>query len=152
MLSEAIWERLVGAMGDDYRWLLTDQRTNSLANRLSYDNAPFIHGVIEEWVMKWSSIEDVEQKLRKADVPVMRIKEFEEVSSKYFDKLKKKIQIISRFEDIDYWNLIVKTDLRKYQYMNSLRKINSIKDEKEKSTQIAIWEKVYYTDSIPEGW
>lgn len=81
VLSEAIWERLVGAMGDDYRWLLTDQRTNSLANRLSYDNAPFIHGVIEEWVMKWSSIEDVEQKLRKADVPVMRIKGFEEVSN-----------------------------------------------------------------------
>ncbi len=81
-----------------------------------------------------------------------KIREFQITSTSYFNKLKQKIQIISNFGDVDYWNLIVKTELRKYQYMDSLRKINSIKDKGKKWESIAIWEKLYHTDSIPEGW
>ncbi len=80
-ISDATWERMVKAMGEDYVWLLTDPRTSKLTTRLTYENAPFIHQIVEEWVMKFNSVQDVEDKLRYAGVPAIRIRRFEEVSN-----------------------------------------------------------------------
>ena len=80
-LSNALWEKLVTVMGEDYGWLLTDPRTNDVSTRLTYENAPFIHKVIEEWVMRFDSVQDVERALRAAGVPCMPIRGFEEASN-----------------------------------------------------------------------
>ncbi|HEX9976213.1 MAG TPA: CaiB/BaiF CoA-transferase family protein, partial [Dehalococcoidales bacterium] len=78
-LSDALWERLVRIMGEGYEWLLTDPRTNDLAVRLTYANAPFIHQILEDWVAKFDSIRQVEKLLREAGVPAMCVKTFAEV-------------------------------------------------------------------------
>jgi len=80
-LSDDLWEKLVSAMGKDYAWLSTDPRTSKLASRLTYENAPFVHKVLEEWVMKFDSVQDVEDLLRNAGVPAMRVRDFVEVSN-----------------------------------------------------------------------
>lgn len=80
-LSDAIWERLIKVMGEEYAWLLIDPRTDKLTTRLTYENAPFIHQVIAEWVMKFDSVQDVENRLRDAGVPAIRIRGFAEVSN-----------------------------------------------------------------------
>lgn len=80
-ISENLWEKLVSAMGKDYDWLLTDPRTSKLITRLTYENAPFVHKVLEEWVMKFDSVQDVEDMLRKAAVPAMRVRDFVEASN-----------------------------------------------------------------------
>jgi crotonobetainyl-CoA:carnitine CoA-transferase CaiB-like acyl-CoA transferase len=66
-------------MGEGYEWLLTDPRTNDLSVRLTYQNAPFIHQMLEDWVAKFDSIQQVEDLLRAAGVPAMRVKTFAEV-------------------------------------------------------------------------
>ncbi|MCJ7743147.1 MAG: CoA transferase [Dehalococcoidales bacterium] len=78
-LSDILWEKLVRAMGEGYEWLLTDPRTNDLGTRLTYQNAPFIHQTLEDWVAKFDSIQQVEDLLRAAGVPAMRVKTFAEV-------------------------------------------------------------------------
>jgi len=79
-LSDILWEKLVRTMGEGYEWLLTDPRTNDLAVRLTYANAPFIHQTLEDWVAKFDSIRRVEDLLRMAGVPAMRVKTFAEVA------------------------------------------------------------------------
>lgn len=78
-LSDVLWEKLVRAMGKGYEWLLTDPRTNDLAVRLTYQNAPFIHRTLEEWVARFDSVQQVEDLLRKAGIPAMRVRTFAEV-------------------------------------------------------------------------
>jgi crotonobetainyl-CoA:carnitine CoA-transferase CaiB-like acyl-CoA transferase len=78
-LSDILWEKLVRVMGEGYEWLLTDPRTNDLSVRLTYANAPFIHQTLEDWVAKFDSIQQVEDLLRTAGVPAMRVKTFAEV-------------------------------------------------------------------------
>ena len=80
-LSRVLWEKFVRVMGKDYEWLFTDPRTSELTTRCTYENAPFIHKVIEEWVMKFDSVKDVEHMLKDAGVPAMRVRGFEEASS-----------------------------------------------------------------------
>ncbi len=79
-LSDALWERVVAAMGEDYEWLLTHPRTCELTLRLSYENAPFVHQTIEDWVMRLDSVEEAERRLRAAGVPAMVVRGFEEVA------------------------------------------------------------------------
>jgi len=78
-LSDALWEKLVQAMGQDYAWLMTHPRTNALGKRISYENAPFVHTVLEEWLQKFDTVEQAEAHLRKAGVPAMKVRGFEEI-------------------------------------------------------------------------
>lgn len=77
-ISEDIWKTLVEAMGSEYEWLLTDQRTCRLETRLTAENAPFIHQLLEEWLAKFGSVRDAEHLLKKAGVPCMRVRTFAE--------------------------------------------------------------------------
>jgi CoA:oxalate CoA-transferase len=78
-LSDAIWEKLVSVMGNNYTWLLTDPRTDLLTKRLSYEGAPFVHKTVEEWVQTLDSAAQAEDLLRKAGVPAMKVRGFEEI-------------------------------------------------------------------------
>jgi crotonobetainyl-CoA:carnitine CoA-transferase CaiB-like acyl-CoA transferase len=78
-LSDALWEKLVQAMGQDYAWLMTNPRTNALGKRISYENAPFVHTILEEWLQKFDTVEQAEAHLRKAGVPAMKVRGFEEI-------------------------------------------------------------------------
>jgi CoA:oxalate CoA-transferase len=78
-LSDVLWEKLVTAMGSEYGWLLTHPRTDALTQRLTYENAPFVHTILEEWVQKYNSVQQVEDLLRKSGVPAMKVRGFEEI-------------------------------------------------------------------------
>ena len=78
--------------------------------------------------------------------------EFERVSLTIFKKLRNKIRIISNFSDEEFFDLTVKTPLRKYQYMPSLLEINKEKDKIKQIQLVNIWSKLYFFDEIPEGW
>ncbi len=78
-LSDVLWGKLVRVMGEGYKWLLTDPRTSELEVRLTYQNAPFIHHILEEWVGKFDSVQQVEDLLRQAGIPAMRVRTFAEV-------------------------------------------------------------------------
>lgn len=78
-LSDTLWEKLVQAMGQEYDWLRTDPRTDALSKRISYENAPFVHTLLEEWLQKFDSVTEAEDLLRKAGVPAMKVRGFEEI-------------------------------------------------------------------------
>lgn len=78
-LSDALWENLVNAMGKEYAWLKDNPRTNELTKRISYENAPYVHTILEEWAQKFDSVQQIEDLLRKAGVPAMKVRGFEEV-------------------------------------------------------------------------
>jgi len=80
-LSNALWEKLVRVMGKSYEWLLTDPRTNDLSIRMTIESSAFIHQILEEWVNKFDYVQEVEDLLRGAGVPAMKIRGFEEVSN-----------------------------------------------------------------------
>jgi crotonobetainyl-CoA:carnitine CoA-transferase CaiB-like acyl-CoA transferase len=50
-----------------------------LTKRLTYENAPFVHTILEEWVEKFDSVLQVEDLLRKNGVPAMKVRGFEEI-------------------------------------------------------------------------
>ena len=79
-LSDALWERLVKTMGKGYEWLLTDPRTNDLSKRLTFESAPFIHQTLEDWAVKFNSVQEAEDLLRGAGVPAMHVKDFTEAA------------------------------------------------------------------------
>jgi len=79
------------------------------------------------------------------------IKEFERISHGSFNKLSTKIKLISNFNDEDYFNLTVNTELRKYQYMPSLREIMKEKDQIKRHMLVRNWSKLYFFDEIPDG-
>lgn len=78
-LSDALWEKLVKAMGRDYAYLMTHPRTDALTKRITYENAPFVHTILEEWVQKFDTVQQVEDLLRKNGVPAMKVRGFEEI-------------------------------------------------------------------------
>jgi CoA:oxalate CoA-transferase len=78
-ISEDTWKTLVESMGSEYEWLLTDPRTSRLDARLTAENAPFIHQLLEDWLTKFDSVHDAERLLKEAGVPCMRVKTFTEV-------------------------------------------------------------------------
>ncbi len=78
-ISEDTWKTLVESMGSEYEWLLTDPRTSRLDARLTAENAPFIHQLLEDWLTKFDSVNDAERLLKEAGVPCMRVKTFTEV-------------------------------------------------------------------------
>lgn len=78
-ISDSTWKLLVDVMGKKYEWLLTDPRTDKLEKRLSYDGAPFVHAVVEEWVQSLDSVDEAEAILRKVGVPAMKVRGFAEV-------------------------------------------------------------------------
>jgi len=69
-LSENRWEPLVKAMGDKYAWLLNDPRTKDTYARCS--NVNLVHQALDEWVMSFDSVEEVERILDQEKVPCMR--------------------------------------------------------------------------------
>jgi hypothetical protein len=98
-----------------------------------------------------NAIKEFKLKDRKLELEKLMI-EFENVSRKHFDNLKWKIHIISDFSDRDWWNLTCNFPLRKYWFMKSRREINSIKDYDKMDRELAFWQRIFYSDSIPEGW
>ncbi|MBN1380900.1 MAG: CoA transferase [Deltaproteobacteria bacterium] len=78
-LSDILWDKLVRAMGPDYGWLLTHERTNELPKRISYANAPFVHETLENWLQSFEHVEDAEKLFRDAGVPAMKVRGFEEI-------------------------------------------------------------------------
>jgi len=85
-ITKNLWEKMVQAMGPNYTWLLTDERTNELKKRNSYAGSPFVHKVIEEWLEAFDHLEEVEKLLRAAGVPAMVVRGFEEVCDAQYIK------------------------------------------------------------------
>lgn len=78
-ISDILWTKLVHAMGPDYQWLLTHERTDALQKRISYANADFVHETLETWLQQFEQVEEAERFLRAAGVPAMKVRSFEEI-------------------------------------------------------------------------
>jgi len=79
-LTQPRWEGLVMAMGRDYEWLLGDPRAADVSTRCTENNAPFIHKVVEEWVLSNDSVAQVEKKLEEYGVPCLRVRGIKELA------------------------------------------------------------------------
>jgi len=79
-LTQPRWEGLVKAMGDKYTWLLDEPRAANVSIRCTGDNAPFIHQVVEEWVMAQDSVQDAERQLEENGVPCLRTRSIKELA------------------------------------------------------------------------
>jgi crotonobetainyl-CoA:carnitine CoA-transferase CaiB-like acyl-CoA transferase len=79
-LTEPRWQGLLRAMGQKYAWLHDDPRTIDVSTRCTGDNAPFIHGLIEEWVQAQDSVIEAERKLEAEGVPCLRTKTIKELA------------------------------------------------------------------------
>lgn len=80
VLTENRWLPLVKIMGDKYAWILDDPRAKDVSTRCSTANAPFIHQVLEEWVMEQESVAEVERLLDAAEVPCLRVRTLQELA------------------------------------------------------------------------
>ncbi len=81
-LTQPRWEAIVKTMGKDYEWLLTDSRTISVSTRCTEQNAPFIHKIIEQWVMEQESVEDAERQLEAYGCPCLRVRSIKELADR----------------------------------------------------------------------
>jgi CoA:oxalate CoA-transferase len=79
-LTQPRWEGLIEAMGKDYAWLRDDPRATDVSTRCTAQNAPFIHKIIEEWVMSHDSVRAVEHKLEEKGVPCIRARSLKELA------------------------------------------------------------------------
>jgi len=79
-LSDAIWQRLVEAMGKESEWLLSDQRTKCQEVRCTIENAPLVHRILEEWISRFKSVREVERVLSASKVPAFRVRSIEELA------------------------------------------------------------------------
>ncbi|MCX8044857.1 MAG: CoA transferase [Desulfobacterota bacterium] len=79
-LTQPRWEGIVKAMGDKYKWLLDDPRAATVSTRCTQENAPFIHKVVEEWVMSCESVEEAERILEQYEVPCLRVRSIKELA------------------------------------------------------------------------
>lgn len=79
-LTQPRWEGLIRAMGKEYEWLLEDNRATDVTTRCSEDNAPFIHKIVEEWVLSNRSVAEVERKLEDNGVPCLRVRGIKELA------------------------------------------------------------------------
>ena len=81
-LTQPRWESIVKTMGKDYEWLLTDPRTLSVSTRCTEEHAPFIHKIIEEWVMTQESVEEAERQLEANGCPCLRVRSIKELADR----------------------------------------------------------------------
>lgn len=79
-LTQPRWEGIVRAMGEKYKWLLDDPRAATVSTRCTQENAPFIHQVVEEWVMSCESVEEAERILEQHEVPCLRVRSIKELA------------------------------------------------------------------------
>jgi CoA:oxalate CoA-transferase len=79
-LTQPRWEGIVKTMGRDYEWLLKDPRAATVSTRCCEENAPFIHKVVEEWVMAQDSVEEAERKLEENECPCLRVRSVKELA------------------------------------------------------------------------
>jgi len=79
-LTQPRWEGIVKTMGRDYEWLLKDPRAATVSTRCCEENAPFIHKVVEEWVMAQDSVEEAERKLEENECPCLRVRSIKELA------------------------------------------------------------------------
>ncbi len=80
-LTQPRWISIVETMGDDYKWLLDDPRAATVSTRCTEENAPFIHKVVEEWVMAQDSVEEAERLMEANGVPCMRARSIKELAN-----------------------------------------------------------------------
>ena len=79
-LTQPRWEGIVKTMGRDYEWLLKDPRAATVSTRCTEENAPFIHKVVEEWVMSQDSVAEAERKLEENECPCLRVRSVKELA------------------------------------------------------------------------
>ncbi|MCX5897778.1 MAG: CoA transferase [Proteobacteria bacterium] len=79
-LTQPRWEGIVKTMGRDYEWLLKDPRAATVSTRCCEENAPFIHKVVEEWVMAQDSVAEAERKLEENECPCLRVRSIKELA------------------------------------------------------------------------
>jgi crotonobetainyl-CoA:carnitine CoA-transferase CaiB-like acyl-CoA transferase len=79
-LTQPRWEGIVKTMGRDYEWLLQDPRAATVSTRCCEENAPFIHKVVEEWVMAQDSVAEAERKLEENECPCLRVRSVKELA------------------------------------------------------------------------
>ena len=79
-LTQPRWKSIVKTMGRDYAWLLKDPRAATVSTRCTEENAPFIHKVVEEWVMSQDSVEEAERKLEENGCPCLRVRSIKELA------------------------------------------------------------------------
>jgi crotonobetainyl-CoA:carnitine CoA-transferase CaiB-like acyl-CoA transferase len=79
-LTQPRWEGIVKTMGRDYEWLLKDPRAATVSTRCCEENAPFIHKVVEEWVMAQDSVAEAERKLEENGCPCLRVRSVKELA------------------------------------------------------------------------
>ncbi len=79
-LTQPRWIGIVNAMGEKYKWLFDDPRAATVSTRCTQENAPFIHQVVEEWVMSCESVEEAEKILEKHETPCLRVRSIKELA------------------------------------------------------------------------
>jgi CoA:oxalate CoA-transferase len=79
-LTQPRWEGIVKTMGRDYEWLLKDPRAATVSTRCTEENAPFIHKVVEEWVMAQDSVAEAERRLEENGCPCLRVRSVKELA------------------------------------------------------------------------
>ncbi len=67
-------------MGEKYKWLFDDPRAATVSTRCTQENAPFIHQVVEEWVMSCESVEEAERILEEHETPCLRVRSIKELA------------------------------------------------------------------------
>jgi len=81
-LTQPRWEAIVNTMGKGYEWLRKDPRAATVSTRCTEENAPFIHKVVEEWVMSQDSVEEAERKLEENECPCFRVRSIKELADR----------------------------------------------------------------------
>jgi len=81
-LTQPRWEAIVQTMGKEYEWLFADHRAATVSTRCTQENAPFIHKIVEEWVMSQDSVEEAERKLEENGCPCMRVRSIKELADR----------------------------------------------------------------------
>ena len=79
-LTQPRWEAIVKTMGDEYAWLQDDPRAATVSTRCCEENAPFIHQMVEEWVMQQDSVEEAERLMEANGVPCLRVRSIKELA------------------------------------------------------------------------
>jgi len=79
-LTQSRWEAIVETMGKNYEWLKSDPRAATVSTRCTEENAPFIHKIVEEWVMSQDSVEEAERKLEENGCPCIRVRSVKELA------------------------------------------------------------------------
>ena len=80
-LTQNRWPQLVDLLGPEYGWMQEDPRYCELSNRCSTANTPFVHDVIEKWVMSQDSVEEAERILEEVGIPCARVKNLVELAT-----------------------------------------------------------------------